>query len=149
MRGMVFSGPDSTRFKLSLLQYPRSSDKDDTWVTIAVQVHAPRGSWSARDTCLRADEVGRLIEWLEHAAAGQDIPATLSFLEPELTFCLTPMEHFEHSQHVLRVLLAYHLRPAWAPPDTCGDLWLDFPVTAHDLRSAAHDLRAQQASFCR
>jgi hypothetical protein len=137
---MVLSGSHGTRFALRVVKQPHSPDRYDDWVTIAIQVQSSYGAWSARDTCLLAAELDHLITWLEQAAQGKEVPATLRFLEPELAFRLSTAEA---KQKMLRVCLRHRLRPAWAPPDTGDDLWIEFPVTDLDLARAAHSLRQQ------
>jgi len=141
---MVLRGPHGTRFQLSILKYPDSPIKYDNWATVEVRVHDTHGFWRASDACLMGDEVTRLADWLEHAVEKPDNPVTISFLEPELAFALHTTDH---SQHTLRDIFAYNLRPGWASPDPWDNLWLDFPVTEQGLRRAAHDLRQQLASL--
>jgi hypothetical protein len=111
---------------------------DADWLNIDVSVRHPRGAWRTIDACMLTFELARLVDWLRWLADDCPSHAEEDFIEPELRF-----EWFGDERNVLRIYLHYSLRPSWSPyhgPDEEDELFVEFPITPDDLRTAAASL---------
>jgi len=110
-----------------------------------VDVSHPRGHWSATDPSLLTYEVARLAEWLRSVARGDAPEREESFMEPNLLFQVVDTA----LGPALRVLFGLELRPSWAGSDVAGvgDVFVEFPLRALDLRQAADSLVDQLQHF--
>jgi sigma54-dependent transcription regulator len=129
-------------------QYPSLSqaEYDSNWLRVRVDVQHARGRWSAQAPCLLTSEVTELANWRERVAAGADQAAEHEFIEPNLKF---ELRHVAEAARAIRVYFEMEVRPPWASavgaPE--ADLFLDIPVDASQLASAAESLRTQLARF--
>ncbi len=131
MQVMRFHGPHC-RFELILAGRPDG----DGWCLVRVAVEGPDGNWSGASRCLLVEEVARLAEWLEAAAAR---PANrFGTLDNEISFELLDTEPRQ-----LRVHLGWAFRPVRAQSEAVTNFFRNYPVTGRNLRQAARSLREQ------
>lgn len=124
-------------------QFPgnATADYDSNWLIVEGTVRHPRGNWTFRDPSLLTYEVARLADWLEAVATGTEPTQWCGFIEPNLSFEVTP----ERDGRVLRVSLALEAKPPWA--ERGEEVHIEFPLNRIDLRSAAASLRSQLSAF--
>jgi hypothetical protein len=129
---MRLHGPN-VRFELRV-----SPPGSEGWCRAEITVDTPKGHWSARDNCLRADEVSQLAAWLESTQRPPGDEAQIQFLEPELAF-----EYTGADLSTIRVYLAWNLRPRSQWGSESEEFAVDFPVTEKVRHQAAASLRKQ------
>jgi hypothetical protein len=104
---------------------------------VRIVVNGPEGNWSAASRCILADEVVRLVEWLE--AAAEDLrPRRFDTLDNEFR-----LELLGEEPRRLRVYLEGTFRPPQARAEPAAEFFQDYPVTERTLRQAASSFREQ------
>ena len=117
---------------------------DSNWLNVKIEATNERGRWSAIDPALLTYEVAWLIDWLRAVSAGNYEEREQEFLEPGVSFHLSPMEGEPHD---LVIELAYDFKPPWATYDRDEQQQLFFPLTSVDLISAAQSLENQLRQY--
>jgi hypothetical protein len=140
---------DGTRFSLRVLRYQFPAAErgaDANWLVIEIDVSLARGSWTATDAALETWDLGLLADWFDRLAAGEDVDAELSFVEPNLSFELVGRAD---ATAAVRIWIEGELRPRWAPYEEWGerDLPADFELSPVALTEAARSLRGELAAF--
>ena len=113
---------------------------DSNWLNVKVEVSNERGSWSAIDPALLTYEVAWLIEWLRAVSAGRYDEREESFLEPCVSFHLSPPEG--EPKHFV-VQFSHGFEPPWATRDPDEEHKIVFPLSSIDLIGAAESLENQ------
>jgi hypothetical protein len=134
----------SLRLDIVGYQFPdiAAEESDANWLRIELAGSTTRGRWRSVDPSLLTYEVAALADWFDRVANGSVQERPLEFIEPNLSFRLSPDATF-------RVYLELESRPPWAASKGAPeeDLWLEFPLDSGMLREAARDLRAQLARY--
>jgi len=145
---MKLASKDGQLFEMRILQYQfphkETEDYDSNWLIIAGDVIHPRGSWHFSDPCLLTYEAERLASWMDAVSGGKALPATCSFIEPNLEF-----RAIFGAQPVLRVYFRLEARPKWASNKFAEkeDIWVEFPLDELDLRSTAREWRGELSAY--
>lgn len=149
MREMKLMAGKTTDFEMTVAgyQFPHLANQeyDADWLIVSVQVRHPRGAWNKTDPCLLTWELAELTEWFERIADNNPHHSNIDFMEPELSF-----EWLGEQRNTLRVHLNYSLRPSWSSyhgPNEEKDFFVEFAVSADDLRTVVTSLRAEIARF--
>jgi hypothetical protein len=135
---------DNNSFMMSLVgyQFPELEDVeyDSNWLNVKIAVSHQGGKWSTVDPALLTYEVQSLIDWLRAVSARQYDNRHLVFMEPCLSFDLSPAEG---DPDKLVIELSHEFRPPWASEDPDGEYEIVFSLTSIDLTFAAQSLENQ------
>ena len=130
-------------FTMSLIgyQFPELEDGDDSnWLNVKIEVSHQQGKWSAVDPALLTYEVKWLIDWLRAVSDGKYDERHLWFLEPCLSFHLSPEKG---DPDKLIIEFAHEFGPPWATEDLDEEHQLVFSLSSIDLIAAAQSLENQ------
>ena len=135
-------------FTMTLLgyQFPELEhvEYDSNWLNVKIDVSQERGSWSATDPALLTYEVAWLIDWLRAVSAGRYDEREQEFLEPCVSFHLSPTEGEPHN---LVIEFSHGFEPPWATNDRDEQHQIVFPLTSVDLIGAAQSLEDQLRQY--
>ena len=135
---------DNCSFMMSLVgyQFPELEDVeyDSNWLNVKIAVNHKRGKWSTIDPALLTYEVQRLIDWLRAVSALEYDNRHLVFMEPCLSFHLSPAEG---DPDKLVIELSHEFRPPWASEDVDEEYEIVFSLRSIDLSCAAQSLENQ------
>ena len=136
---------DSLSLSVSGYQFPDAEDlrKRYSWHMLSGEARSAEGSWDFEWQALTCDESPRVSAWLR-AAASQEGPAPLSFLEPNLRFRLAG----DAVGLVLEVDLNLEFLPPWNRHRYAGEpTTLQIAVDSEGLRAAADAWDEERAPF--
>ncbi len=117
---------------------------DSNWLNIKIEVSHERGKWSAIDPAMFTYEVASLIDWLRAVSAGKYDERDLWFVEPCLSFHLSPPEG---EPDKLIVEFSHGFAPPWATHDLDEEHQLVFELRTLDLIAAAQSLENQLRQY--
>lgn len=123
-------------------QFPELEDVeyDSNWLNVKIAVNDQGDKWSTIDPALLTYEVQDLIDWLRAVSARKYDNRELVFMEPCLSFRLSPPEG---DPEKLVIELSHEFRPSWASEDPDEEYEIEFSLTSIDLISAAQSLEDQ------
>ena len=113
---------------------------DSNWLNVKISVSQQAGKWSVIDTALLTYEVQSLIDWLRAVSARKYDDRELDFLEPCLSFQLSPAEG---DPDKLVIKLSYGFRPRWVSEVLYEEYEIVFSLKSIDLMYAAESLENQ------
>lgn len=97
---------NNNSFVMSLVgyQFPELEDVeyDSNWLNVKIALSHQRGKWSTIDPALLTYEVQWLIDWLKAVSARKYDNRQVSFMEPCLSFHLSPAEGCAASDTLMR-----------------------------------------------
>src|SRR6185503_445386 len=129
---------DNNSFVMSLVgyQFPglENVEYDSNWLNVKIAVSYQDGKWSTVDPALLTYEVQSLIDWLRAVSARKDEERHLVFIEPCLSFHLSPDEG---EPDKLIIELSHEFRPPWAGEDLYEGYEIAFSLMSIDLIGAA------------
>jgi hypothetical protein len=135
---------DNNSFTMSLVgyQFPELEDVeyDSNWLNVKIAVSHRDGKWSTVDPALLTYEVQGLIDWLRAVSARKYDERHLVFIEPCLSFHLSPAGG---EPDKLVIGLSHEFRPPWASGDLYEEYEIAFSLTSIDLICAAQSLENQ------
>ena len=148
---LVLESPDGRqRLELAIVGYEspdvEGDQYDSNWLMLHVEARDGETAWSAEDPALLTWEVERLAKWFTRLAQGRFEHPWCGFVEPSLEFRADPAEN---SQVRLRVYFELELRPPGRSASVVGrrDIYLEFVLTADQLRTAARQLREELSRY--
>lgn len=161
---------DTSAIELTVVnyQFPSTAEYDDAeWLVAELAVAHGDDTFSRRDPALETNDLERIEAFLRKGAEHADIfldwqspplSSRLEFTEPNLAFELR-----SGPAMILRVHLSYEFLPPFAsdlqhsrwmqadgPQNAREEIysaWLDFPITAFDLRQLADVVAVWRAAF--
>ena len=123
-------------------QFPHlvNVEYDSNWLNVKIDVRHEQGDWSATDPCVLTYEVAELIAWFREVSAGEYSQRQLEFLEPFLSFHLSPLEGVPDK---LVIEMTHPFLPPWFTGDQFEQHQVVFPLASIDLLAAAQSLEEQ------
>lgn len=146
---MVLKGADGDQLTLSVYgyQFPSTGDEyDDNWLLVDHTASRGGRAWRSIGAILLTWEVAGLADWFDALAVKGPSELEFSFLEPNLRFACVWVSP---NHAILRIFFELESRPNWARDDQIPEeeFWLDVPVRADDLKTAAAALREVLTRF--
>ena len=145
---MELEANNDCSFTMTLVgyQFPdlEDVDYDSNWLNVRISVNRQGGDWSTSDPALLTYEVESLIKWLRAASARQYDERDLVFMEPCLSFHLSPAVG---DPDKLLIELSHEFRPPWASEDTDKGYEIAFSLTSIYLLRAAESLENQLRQY--
>ena len=104
---------DEFSIEISGYQFPMILEDtyDSNWLYIIIDSKVNGKSWTSRDPSLLTWEVASLIQGIEKHLKGKEADSEISFIEPNLSFQISPMIN---GQVHLMVFFELECRPNWA-----------------------------------
>ena len=135
---------NNNSFMMSVVgyQFPELEDVeyDSNWLNVKIAVSHQGRKWSTIDPALLTYEVQGLSDWLRAVSARKYDNRHLVFMEPCLSFHLSPAEG---DPEKLVIGLSHEFRPPWASEDLDEEYEIVFSLTSIDLICAAQSLENQ------
>ena len=148
---LILETPDGRqRLELAILGYElpdvEGDQYDSNWLLLRVDARDGETAWAADDPALLTWEVERVAKWLTRLAGARVEHPWCGFVEPSLEF---RADALADGQVALRVYFELELRPPGRSSSVVGrrDCYLEFALTADQLRAAARELRADLSRF--
>lgn len=125
-------------------QFPDNTEDyyDSNWLMISVQATLNERSWSFLDPSMLTFELAALADWFDAHGRGGGAPATLEFIEPNLSLAYD-------DESALRVYFELEARPPWKRNSYAGqgDIYAEFRLKREELKSAATRARAMLGAY--
>jgi len=127
-------------------QFPALEDVeyDSNWLNVKIAVSHQGSKWSTVDPALLTYEVQWLIDWLRAVSAREYDNRHLVFIEPCLSFHLSPAEG---DPDKLVIGLSHEFRPPWASGDPGEEYEIVFSLKSIDPTGAAQSLENQLRQY--
>lgn len=119
-----------------------SGPGDGGWCKMVLTLDLPEGYWkSHKVSCLLAEEIEEISEWMLSISEGKPVDDALKFIEDALAF-----QFIKEDEPRIRVCMnPWFFRPPWVRHDDNDEYFVDFPFVEFpaepkQLRRASKDL---------